>query len=93
MYHVLMYEHNIKMLHFLAVTMPPSQRLSMEEVYDRKTNRPRPEILKDHFAKEGRIDEQVALKIIYEGTALLKQEKTILDIEAPVTGTDRRKMR
>lgn len=68
-----------------SITMPPSQRLSMEEVYDRKTNRPRPDILKDHFSKEGRIDEQVALKVIYEGTALLKQEKTILDIEAPVT--------
>lgn len=58
----------------------------MDEVYDRRTNKPRPEILKEHFIKEGRVDEQVALKIISEGSALLKQEKTMLDIEAPVTG-------
>lgn len=70
----------------LGVPLPPSHRLLMDEVYDRRTNKPRPEVLKEHFIKEGRVDEQVALKIITEGTALLKQEKTMLDIEAPVTG-------
>lgn len=48
----------------LGVPLPPSHRLTTDELYDRKTNKPRPEILKEHFIKEGRIDEQVALKII-----------------------------
>ncbi|KFD47017.1 hypothetical protein M514_12099 [Trichuris suis] len=67
------------------VPLPPFQRLKMDEVYDRKTNKPRPDVLKEHFIKEGRIDEHVAMRIIAEGTAFLKQEKTMLDIEAPVT--------
>lgn len=80
------YDMNLYVAPFLGVPLPPSHRLSLDEVYDRKTNKPRPDILKDHFIKEGRLEEQVALRIISEGTTLLKQEKTMLDIEAPVTG-------
>ncbi|VDO11814.1 unnamed protein product, partial [Brugia timori] len=67
------------------VQFPISEKLSMEDVYDRRTSKPRSDILKEHFTKEGRIQEEVALRIISECTTLFRQEKTMLDVEAPVT--------
>uniref|UniRef100_F1KRR5 Serine/threonine-protein phosphatase n=1 Tax=Ascaris suum TaxID=6253 RepID=F1KRR5_ASCSU len=68
-----------------SVQFPISEKLCLEDIYDRRTGKPRAEVLKEHFFKEGRIQEEVAVRIITECTALFRQEKTMLDVEAPVT--------
>lgn len=43
--------------------------------------------LKNHFYREGRLTEDQALWIIERGTALLRAEPNLLEVDAPITGT------
>jgi len=71
---------------FAGVPLPPSHKLTLAEVFDPRTNKPNHERLKQHFIQEGRIEENAALKVIQDGATLLRTERTMIDIEAPVTG-------
>jgi len=68
-----------------SVRLAASNRPTVREVFDNTTGKPNHELLKQHFILEGRIEEAAAIKIIQDGSSLLKSEKTLIDVEAPVT--------
>uniref|UniRef100_H2YPV2 Serine/threonine-protein phosphatase n=2 Tax=Ciona savignyi TaxID=51511 RepID=H2YPV2_CIOSA len=69
--------------HVQGVPFPPSHKLTVKEVF--VNDKPKIELLKEHFMQEGRVEDDVALQIINLGSELLRKEKTMVDIEAPVT--------
>lgn len=67
-----------------SVPHPPTYRLTVADVFDHKGH-PKIDKLKQQFILEGRVTEEVALKIIRGGASLLRAEYTVLNVDAPVT--------
>jgi serine/threonine-protein phosphatase 2B catalytic subunit len=66
----------------------PAVHLPTEDEFWSKEKPGLPDIhfLKDHFYREGRLTETQALFILEKGKEILRLEKNLLDIPAPVTG-------
>ncbi|XP_055354934.1 serine/threonine-protein phosphatase 2B catalytic subunit gamma isoform-like isoform X2 [Paramacrobiotus metropolitanus] len=67
-----------------TLPMPPAYRLTVQDVYDPATSRPRLPLLLEHMSREGRLEEEAAVKVIQEGAAILKKEPNIIEITAPM---------
>ncbi|KAK9480856.1 Metallo-dependent phosphatase-like protein [Lipomyces japonicus] len=67
------------------VPSPATRRPTDEEFFDKNDpTKPNLAFLKDHFTREGRLTEEQATYIINKGTEILKQEPTLLEIDAPL---------
>ncbi|QRV81821.1 protein phosphatase 3, catalytic subunit [Ceratobasidium sp. AG-Ba] len=65
----------------------PAMTLPTDAQFFSRADPSKPDIafLKNHFYREGRITEEQALWIIERGTALLRAEPNLLEVDAPIT--------
>ncbi|CAH8864257.1 unnamed protein product [Trichobilharzia szidati] len=67
-----------------SIPPPPSKLMPSSTVFDSK-GRPQLDVIGPHLIAEGRLTEEAILRIISDTSAILKSEKTMLDLEAPIT--------
>ncbi len=80
---------SVKMEHFLSILgtiPPPTQLLTIDDIFVNEHEPPKLETLRTHLFGEGRLTEKAALKIIEETAAILKSENNLIELEAPITG-------
>ena len=58
---------------------------TFSDLFDEQTGAINTEILRDHLKQEGRLSEACALKIIRDGTAILKSQENVIAVDSPVT--------
>lgn len=65
----------------------PAMRVPTDEEFFSDVDPTKPDVvfLKNHFYREGRLTEEQALFIIERGTAILRDEPNVLDVDAPLT--------
>ncbi|KAK9458089.1 Metallo-dependent phosphatase-like protein [Dipodascopsis uninucleata] len=67
------------------VPAPRAKRPTNEEFFDKgDPTKPNIAFLREHFIHEGRLTEEQALYIIRKGTEILKEEPTLLELDAPL---------
>ena len=64
---------------------PPDYTLKICDVFCSLTSSPRPEVIRDHFLKNGKISHFAACQILEEACKVFKAEKNLLEISSPVT--------
>jgi len=67
--------------------VPPPTRhiLTVAEAFD-ENGKPRPDVLKEHFLKEGRVEEEVLFRIVGLAELLFAREPNLLEVNSPCTG-------
>ena len=63
---------------------PSAKVLTVDDVFE-ANGQPRLEVLKQHFFEEGRLEEAAVMKILEEGSALMRKENNLLTVPSPVT--------
>ena len=67
-----------------SVPAPAANRLTRAELYD-SDGKCDTELLRNHFIREGRLEEDVALHVIKITTELLRKEDNLIELDAPLT--------
>ncbi|VDN96847.1 unnamed protein product [Rodentolepis nana] len=70
-----------------ATPQPPTQLLTIDDIFPKPNEPPQLEVLRNHLFGEGRLTEKAALKIIEETAAILRSENNLIELEAPITGS------
>ncbi|EGD76892.1 hypothetical protein PTSG_08238 [Salpingoeca rosetta] len=68
-----------------GVEPPAAEVLGVDAILDAK-GKPRIDVLREHFRKEGVVTEEAAIQILITAGKVLKEEPTLLEVPAPVTG-------
>ncbi|KAM3175950.1 hypothetical protein ACTXT7_007468 [Hymenolepis weldensis] len=74
------------LIYISATPPPPTQLLTIDDIFPKLDEPPQLEMLRSHLFGEGRLTEKAALKIIEETAAIFKSENNLIELEAPITG-------